>query len=145
MTEHHHQHYIYQQTHPIDTTKTHSQQQNEHSTSKVLAVLTLFPIGGVCFLLSGLILTGTLIGLTIATPLFFIFSPILVPAMLIIVLAVIGFLTWGAFGITAFSSLVYMVHHFRRTSGGGSVQDQLNYAKRKAQDIGQRTRETARA
>ncbi|KAL8217533.1 hypothetical protein R6Q57_020906 [Mikania cordata] len=100
-------HYGYQQNHPINT---HFQRQNEHSTSKILAVLTLFPIGGVFFLLSGLILTGTLIGLTIATPLFVIFSPIIVPAMLIIALAVTGFLTSRAFGITAISSLGYIVN-----------------------------------
>ncbi|RVX18303.1 hypothetical protein CK203_006421 [Vitis vinifera] len=40
------------------------------STSQVLAVITLFPVGGILLVLSGLTLAGTLIGLTVATPTF---------------------------------------------------------------------------
>nr|AXN72676.1 oleosin 3 [Carthamus tinctorius] len=153
---HHHQH-------PMDTTTYNSQHQ---STPKLLAVLTLFPIGGVCFLLSGLILTVTLIGLALATPVFILFSPILVPAALTIASAIAGFITSGAFGITALSSLTYIFNHFRKShqiSGGGggggggggvSLQDSMHYAKRRAQetagyvgqkvkDVGQRTQDTA--
>ncbi|CAI9280426.1 unnamed protein product [Lactuca saligna] len=164
MAEHQQQHYGYQQHqqhHPTDTYKGRFQQNGSQSTSKVLAVLTLFPIGGICLLLAGLTLTGTLIGLAVATPLFVIFSPILVPAALTIGLAVTGFLASGAFGITALSSLTYIVNYFRRMSGGGvgggaSTQDPLDYAKRRAQDtagyvgqkmkdVGQRTQEAARS
>ncbi|GJZ52082.1 oleosin 18.2 kDa-like protein [Tanacetum coccineum] len=128
----------------MDTTRphfqTHQNQQNTHSKSKLLAVLTLFPLGGLCLILSALILTGTLIGLTVATPVFVLFSPILVPALITIGLAVTGFLTSGAFGITALSALTYIVNYFRKMGGGasagvgGSVHDQLDYAKRRATD-----------
>ncbi|XP_076947532.1 oleosin H2-like [Bidens hawaiensis] len=111
-----------------------------YSTSKVLAVLTLFPIGGICFLLSGVILTATLIGLTISTPLFIIFSPILVPAILIVVFTIIGFIASGVFGVTAFSSMAYIVNFFRRMTrgrrGGRSVRDQVDYAKWRGEDRG---------
>ncbi|XP_076930315.1 oleosin H2-like [Bidens hawaiensis] len=113
----------------------HQQKDDEYyySTSKVLAVLTLFPIGGVCFLLSGLTLTATLIVLTISTPLFILFSPILVPAMLTVVFTVTGFISSGAFGLTAFSSMAYIVNFFRRMTrgrrGGGSVHEQVDYVK----------------
>ncbi|KAA8542264.1 hypothetical protein F0562_023600 [Nyssa sinensis] len=81
------------------------------STSKVIAVVTLLPVGGVLLFLSGLILTGTLIGLALTTPLFVICSPVLVPAALVMCLAVAGFLTSGAFGITALSSLSWIINY----------------------------------
>ncbi|KAI3759416.1 hypothetical protein L6452_07218 [Arctium lappa] len=166
MAEHHQpQSYGYQQRHPMDTTTNKSQyyyQQNndQPSTSKLLAVLTLFPVGGVCFLLAGLTLTATLIGIAIATPVFVIFSPVLVPAALTFALAIAGFITSGAFGVTALSSLTYIFNYFRKTQMGGgggggvSLQDSMDYAKRRAQDtagyvgqkvkdVGQRTQDSA--
>lgn len=62
------------------------------------------------------------------------------PALITIGLAVTGLLTSGAFGITALSALTYIVNYFRKKGGGASagvgesVQDQLDYAKRRATD-----------
>lgn len=113
------------------------------STSQVLAVVTLLPVGGVLLGLAGLLLVGTLIGLAVTTPLFVIFSPILVPAVITIAFAVVGFLTSGAFGITALSSLSWMVNYMRQMRG--TVPEHLEHAKRRVQDtagqVGQRTRE----
>ncbi|XAR50219.1 hypothetical protein NMG60_11004486 [Bertholletia excelsa] len=107
------------------------------SKSQVLAVVTLLPVGGVLLLLSGLILAGTLIGLAVATPLFLIFSPILVPAALGLGLAIAGFLTSGAFGITALSSLSWIVNYIRQAR----LPEQ---AKRRVQDVGQKVQEPGR-
>ncbi|KAI7748855.1 hypothetical protein M8C21_024942 [Ambrosia artemisiifolia] len=121
MADHHHdQPYDYQQ------------QDDQYSTSKLLAVLTLFPIGGLGLLFSGLILIGTLIGLTIATPLFFILSPIFVPAILTVTLTVSGFWASGVLGITGLSSLAYIASYLRRTRGG---------RRRLVHDYGKRTHE----
>ena len=113
------------------------------STSQILAVITLFPVGGILLVISGLTLAGTLIGLTVATPLFVIFSPILVPAALVLGLAVTGFLTSGAFGITALSSLSWIVNYFRKAGGG--VTEQMEHAKRRVQEgaghLGQKAKE----
>ncbi|KAL0417143.1 UNVERIFIED_CONTAM: Oleosin [Sesamum latifolium] len=110
------------------------------STSQVLAIVTLFPLGAVLLCLAGLILTGTIIGLAVATPLLVIFSPILVPAALTIALAVTGFLTSGAFGITALSSISWLLNYFRRMRG--SLPEQLDHARRRVQEtVGQKTRE----
>ncbi|KAK4394781.1 Oleosin [Sesamum angolense] len=110
------------------------------STSQVLAVVILFPLGAVLLCLAGLILTGTIIGLAVATPLFVIFSPILVPAALTIALAVTGFLTSGAFGITALSSISWLLNYVRRMRG--SLPEQLDHARRRVQEtVGQKTTE----
>nr|XP_043616350.1 oleosin H2-like [Erigeron canadensis] len=143
--------------HPMDTTKSHFQQTSHtYSPKKLVAVVTVFPITGFFLILSSLILTGTLIGLAVSTPLFILFSPILVPAFLTIGLAVTGFIVSGAFGISGLSSLTYIMSYLKRmraNSGGGWVHDQLDYSKRRAQatagsyvgqkvtDVGHRTQQ----
>lgn len=129
-----------QQIQPTEAMKSLVPQKGP-SKSQVLAVVTLFPVGGALLCLAGLTLTGTLIGLAVATPLFLLFSPVLVPAVLTIALAVTGFLTSGAFGITALSSLSWIINYLR-----GPAREQLEHGKRRVQDtagtMGQRTRET---
>ncbi|KAI3464128.1 hypothetical protein Pfo_020791, partial [Paulownia fortunei] len=77
---------VQHQQRPTDAIKSYLSEKVP-STSQVLAVVTLFPVGGILLCLAGLTLTGSLIGLAVATPLFVIFSPILVPAALTIALA----------------------------------------------------------
>ncbi|KAF7123074.1 hypothetical protein RHSIM_Rhsim12G0166800 [Rhododendron simsii] len=117
-------------------------QEKGPSKQQILAVVAGVPIGGFFLVLSGLILTGTLIGLTLTTPLFVICSPVLVPAALTIALAVAGFLTSGAFGITALSSLSWIINFLRRS---GHMPEQLEQAKRRVQEttgqVGQKARE----
>lgn len=117
-------------------------QEKGPSKQQILAVVAGVPIGGFFLVLSGLTLTGTLIGLTLTTPLFVICSPVLVPAALTIALAVAGFLTSGAFGITALSSLSWIINYLRRS---GRMPEQLEQAKRRVQEttgqVGQKARE----
>ncbi|MBA0721073.1 hypothetical protein Golax_008649 [Gossypium laxum] len=94
--------------------------ENGPSTSKVLTVATLIPVGGTLLLLAGLSLLGSLIGLAIAAPLFLIFSPVLVPAALFIAGSIAGFLTSGAFGITGLSSLSWIANYIRGSRGSMS-------------------------
>lgn len=112
------------------------------SKSQVLAIVTGLPIGGFFLLLAGLTLTGTLIGLALATPVFIIFSPVLVPAVLTLAAAVFGFLTSGVFGITALSSLTWLLNQLR---GFGRVPEPLEQAKKRVHDtagqVGHKTRE----
>nr|ABQ57396.1 oleosin H-isoform [Ficus pumila var. awkeotsang] len=106
-------------------------EQQGPSAGKILAVLTLLPVGGTLLFLAGLTFIGTLIGLALSTPVFILFSPVLVPAAITIGLAITGFLTSGAFGVTGLSSLSWVFNYFKRTS----VPDQLDYAKRRVQDM----------
>ncbi|MFS8011386.1 putative oleosin [Helianthus anomalus] len=123
--------------------RSHYQNQQGPSKSKVLAVIALLPVGGALLGLAGITLVGTMIGLAVATPLFLIFSPILVPAVLTIGLAVAGFLTSGTFGLTGLSSLSYLVNSLRQITG--TVPEQVDSAKRRLQDLveytGQKTKD----
>lgn len=113
------------------------------STSTILAIITLVPLGGSLLGLAGLTLAVTLVGLAVATPVFVIFSPVLVPAILTIGLAVLAFLTSGAFGLTALSSLTWAFNYVRRAMG--FMPDQIDQAKRRMQDmagyVGQKTKD----
>ncbi|KVI02467.1 oleosin-like [Cynara cardunculus var. scolymus] len=109
-------------------------QQQGPSGSKILAIITMLPVGAIFLGLSGLTFVGTLIGLAVATPLFVIFSPVIVPAILTIGLAVTGFLTSGTFGLTGLSSLSYMVNMLRQTAA--TVPENVDYLKGRISDVG---------
>ncbi|GAV62226.1 Oleosin domain-containing protein, partial [Cephalotus follicularis] len=113
------------------------------SASKILAVVTLLPVGGTLLCLAGLAFAGSLLGLLVTTPLFIICSPVLVPAAITIALAVAGFLASGAFGITALSSMSWMVNYLQRM--GENLPLQVEHAKRRVQEttgqVGQKARE----
>ncbi|XP_010248607.1 PREDICTED: oleosin 18.2 kDa-like [Nelumbo nucifera] len=113
------------------------------SNSQVLAVATLLPIGGFLLTLAGITLIGTIIGLVVATPLFVIFSPVLVPSAITIGIAVMGFLTAGALGLAALLSVSWLLNYLRGT--GGTMTENLDYVKQRMQDtagyVGQKTKD----
>ncbi|KAI3699824.1 hypothetical protein L2E82_44393 [Cichorium intybus] len=111
--------------------------QQGPSSGKIMAIMALLPIGGILLGLAGLTFVGTMIGLAVATPVFIIFSPVIVPAILTIGLAVTGFLTSGTFGLTGLSSLSYLFNMLRQSTP--SMHDQIEYAKDRVQDVGMYT------
>ena len=84
------------------------------TASQALTLATLFPLGGLLLVLSGLALAASVVGLAVATPVFLIFSPVLVPAALLIGMAVTGFLTSGALGLGGLSSLTCLANTARQ-------------------------------
>lgn len=113
------------------------------SKSQVLAVVAVFPVGGLLLILSGVTLTASVIGLAFATPLFLLFSPVLVPAAIAIGVAVTGFLASGAFGLTGLSSLSCFMEDVRRLVSKAS--EQLEQKRQRMPEaaglVGQRTKE----
>lgn len=71
--------------------------------TQALAVATLFPTGGILLSLSGLVLAASVVGFGLLAPIFLLFSPVLVPAALLMGFAVTGFLTSGQCLDTHFS------------------------------------------
>ncbi|XP_073311402.1 oleosin H1-like [Primulina huaijiensis] len=115
--------------------------QKGPSASQIVAIVTLLPVSGTLLALAGITLAGSLIGLAFATPVFLIFSPVLVPAAILIAGAVTAFLTSGAFGLTGLSSLSWVLNSFRQATG----RDPQDYAKRRVQEataqVGEKTRQ----
>lgn len=114
------------------------------SASQVVAVAALLPIGGVLLALSGATLAGTVIGLAVTAPLFVIFSPVLVPAAIVVALAVTGFLASGAFTLTGLSSISWLVNYLRglRERAPGYVDEAKRRMHEAAGHVEQRTKET---
>ncbi|KAI4339534.1 hypothetical protein MLD38_024469 [Melastoma candidum] len=117
------------------------------SPSKVLAVVAMLPAGGTLLALAGITFLLSLIGLAVATPVFILFSPVIVPAAITVGMAVTGFLTSGAFGLTALSSLSRVATYIRQATGVSLSPEQMaEQAKRRMQEtagyVGQKTKET---
>lgn len=64
-------------------------------------------------LLSGLVLTGTVLALILATPLLVIFSPVLVPAAFTMALLTAGFVSSGGLGAAAVGVLAWMYRYLQ--------------------------------
>ncbi|EYU20173.1 hypothetical protein ABFS82_06G052000 [Erythranthe guttata] len=102
------------------------QQPRSHQMVKAATAVTA---GGSLLVLSGLTLAGTVVALTIATPLLVIFSPVLVPAAITIFLLGSGFLASGGFGVAALSVMSWI---YRYVTGKHPVgADQLDTARTK--------------
>ncbi|XP_031502196.1 oleosin L-like [Nymphaea colorata] len=80
-----------------------AERQADQRTQQVVKVVTAVTIGGSLTVLSGLSLGGTVVALTVATPLLILFSPVLVPAAIAAILLVLGFLSSGGFAAAAVS------------------------------------------
>lgn len=132
-----------QQQQPLITTTGTTQSQTvkvnpSPSTSQVIVIATLVPLGATLLILAGLTLTATVIGLAVTTPLFVICSPVLLAAALVIGLSVAGFLTSGAFGVTSLSSFAWLASYLRRSRLTEQLRQQ--YAKPRLEDtVGQDT------
>ncbi|KAL5724932.1 Oleosin 18.2 kDa-like [Ranunculus cassubicifolius] len=105
-----------QQQSPTDAAKSMFPKEGP-SAAQIVAVITLLPLGGLLLTLAGLTFVGTIVGLALSTPVFILFSPVLVPAALTIGLSVTGFLTSGAFGLTGMSSLAWILNYLRQVVG----------------------------
>jgi len=113
------------------------QQQKQGAMMTALKAAAAATFGGSMLVLSGLILAGTVIALTVATPVLVIFSPVLVPAAIALALMAAGFVTSGGLGVAALSVFSWMYNYLTGKHPPGA--DQLDHAKArlasKARDI----------
>ncbi|CAN6235811.1 unnamed protein product [Urochloa humidicola] len=114
-----------------------TQQQRQSAMMTALKAASAATAGGSMLVLSGLILAGTVIALTVATPVLVIFSPVLVPAAITLALMAAGFVTSGGLGVAALSVFSWMYKYLTGKHPPGA--DQLDSAKArlasKARDI----------
>ncbi|KAI3471015.1 hypothetical protein Pfo_027678 [Paulownia fortunei] len=105
------------------------QQKQQPRSHLMVKAATAATAGGSLLVLSGLTLAGTVIALTMATPLLVIFSPVLVPAAITIFLVVSGFLASGGFGVAAISVLTWIYRYVTGKKPPGA--EQLDTAREK--------------
>ncbi|KAK3033232.1 hypothetical protein RJ639_033112 [Escallonia herrerae] len=103
-----------------------TQQPRSHQVVKAATAVTA---GGSLLVLSGLTLAGTVIALTVATPLLVIFSPVLVPAAITVFLLTSGFVASSGFGLGALTVLSWIYRYVTGRHPPGA--DQLDQARMK--------------
>ncbi|KAL8552472.1 hypothetical protein ACS0TY_001240 [Phlomoides rotata] len=115
--------------------------QKQPLSHQMVKTATAVTAGGSLLVLSGITLAGTVIALTLATPLLVIFSPVLVPAAIAVFLLGSGFLASGGFGVAALSVLSWIYGYMTGKHPPGA--DQLDTARTKlaskARDMKDRT------
>lgn len=98
------------------------------STRQIVKFATAITIGAGLLLLAGLTLTGTIMGLVVATPVLVIFSPVLVPAAITVFLIISGFLFSGGSGIAAVSVFTWIYNYItgKHPLGAGPIDTTRN-------------------
>ncbi|KAI4374589.1 hypothetical protein MLD38_012569 [Melastoma candidum] len=86
---------------------------NRPTTPQLVALLALVPLGAALLLFAGLTFAATFAGLVIAMPLLLLFSPIIMPAVATIALAVLGILTSEALGVMGLASVLWLANYLR--------------------------------
>ncbi|XP_065006646.1 oleosin L-like [Musa acuminata AAA Group] len=85
------------------------QSYRQGDQQQVVVKAVVAAVAGMSLLvLSGLTLAWTVIALAVATPLLMIFSPVLVPAAIVVLLLAAGFLASGGLGVAALAVLWWM-------------------------------------
>jgi len=97
--------------------------------TQVIKAATAFTAGGSFLVVAALIMTGTVIALTIVTPLLVIFSPVLVPALITVSVLSLGFLASGGLCVTAITVLTWIYGYVTGKHPPGA--DQLDSARDK--------------
>lgn len=126
-------------TRGLDREKHQQQHQHQHQSTahQLVKAVTALATGGSMLALSGLTMAGTVIALTVATPLLVIFSPVLVPAAIAFSLIGTGFVASGGFGLAAMSVLAWMYKYMTGKHPVGA--DRIDHARAriasKARDI----------
>ncbi|XP_038876351.1 oleosin 1-like [Benincasa hispida] len=113
----------------LQTYQPSHQQPGSQPRYQVVKAATAATAGGSLLVLSGLILAGTVIALTIATPLLVIFSPVLVPAVITVSLLIMGFLASGGFGVAGITVFSWIYRYVTGKHPPGA--DQLDLARHK--------------
>ncbi|KAI5060705.1 hypothetical protein GOP47_0025125 [Adiantum capillus-veneris] len=107
------------------------------ASSQIIGFLALLITGGVSLFIGGLTVTGIVITLVLLTPVFLFFSPILVPAGIVLFLCVAGVLTAGGAGVATMSVLSWVYNHFKGQHPRGSNQvEGAEQVRQKARDVG---------
>jgi len=117
-------------------------QDHTPNPTQILGFITLFVSGAILLLLTGLTLTGTVIGLVVLTPVLIFFSPILIPVATVLFVAVAGFLSAGGFGLAALSAISWLYNYIKGRHPPGA--DQVDYARMRIADTASSVKDYAR-
>ncbi|KAJ7956574.1 Oleosin [Quillaja saponaria] len=132
-------------TRPITTSgATFLRKLQEHApnSTQFVGILTLLITGSILLILTGLTVTGTVLGLIFFTPLIIVSSPIWIPVGTILFLTTAGFLSLCGFGFVTVATLSWMYRYVRGLQPPGS--DRVDYARSRIYDTASHVKDYAR-
>ncbi|KAJ1440994.1 Oleosin [Sesbania bispinosa] len=109
-------------------------QEHVSNSRQLFGVLTLVITGAILLLLTGLTVIVTVVGLILLAPLIILFSPIWVPACIILLVFTGGFLFTCGFGLVVLAVLTWIFRYFRGLNPTGL--DRVEYARNRVKDYG---------
>ncbi|MCO5578188.1 hypothetical protein L7F22_032026 [Adiantum nelumboides] len=112
------------------------------ASSQIIGFIALLITGGISLFLGGLTVTGIVITLVLLTPVFIFFSPILVPAGIVLFLCVAGVLTAGGAGVATMSVLSWVYNHFKGRHPADS--NQMEHMRQRVYEGAEQARQKAR-
>ncbi|KAL9334980.1 hypothetical protein Peur_072161 [Populus x canadensis] len=112
------------------------------NSSQLVGLLTLIISGSILLLLTVITVTGSVLGLTLLTPLIIISSPIWIPIGIVLFFVVAGFLSFCGFGLAVVAGLSWVYKYFRGLNPPGS--DQVDYARNRIYDTASHVKDYAR-
>ncbi|KAJ3695326.1 hypothetical protein LUZ60_000703 [Juncus effusus] len=116
-------------------------QDHGPNSTQLVGFLTLVVSGGILLLLTGVTLTGTITALIFLAPILLLTSPIWVPVVFVIFVAVAGFLSFCGVGVAAVAGATWMYKYFSGRHPVGS--DRVDYARSRILDTASRVKDYA--
>ncbi|CAM0943268.1 unnamed protein product [Alopecurus aequalis] len=111
----------------------HQQQGEDPWPPRALTVATLLALAGALLAISFTALTASVAGLAVAAPVLLLFSPVLVPAALLVALEGVGMATSGALALGALALLLPLASAARKALA--PPRDYVEEGKRRVAEI----------
>jgi uncharacterized membrane protein len=127
-----------------DRFQTLSRRLQDHApnSTQVVGFLTLVVSGAILLLLTGITITGTVMGLIFLAPILLVTSPIWVPVGFILFVLVAGFLSTCGVSVAAVAGATWMYKYFTGRHPVGS--DRVDYARGRIADTASHVKDYAK-
>ncbi|XP_078153339.1 oleosin family protein [Carex rostrata] len=112
------------------------------NSTQVVGFLTLVISGAILLLLTGVTITGTVMGLIFLAPILLLTSPIWVPVVFVLFVLVAGFLSTCGVAVAALAGTTWMYKYFTGRHPVGS--DRVDYARSRIADTASHVKDYAR-
>lgn len=127
-----------------DRFQTLSRRLQDHApnSTQVVGFLTLVVSGAILLLLTGVTITGAVMGLIFLAPILLLTSPIWVPVGFVLFVLVAGFLSTCGVGVAALAGATWMYKYFTGRHPVGS--DRVDYARSRIADTASHVKDYAK-
>ncbi|KAJ1689919.1 hypothetical protein LUZ63_014074 [Rhynchospora breviuscula] len=117
-------------------------QDHAPNSTQIVGFLTLLVSGAILLLLTGVTITGIVMGLIFLAPILLLTSPIWVPIAFVLFVLVAGFLSTCGVGVAVLAGATWMYKYFSGRHPVGS--DRVDYARSRIADTASHVKDYAK-